>query len=62
MKARDFLAETINYGGLPVTRATAYALAFEATGSKRAAEVFAYLARSIEAAPMSEAEAREMME
>ncbi len=62
MKARDFLAETINYGGLPVTRAAAHTLALETTGRRRAAGVFAYRARAIEAEPMSEAEAREMME
>ena len=36
------LAEVVQYGPLNVTRATAYRLAMDATGDKRAADRFAF--------------------
>ena len=40
--ADRFLSEVILYGCFPVTRATAYALALDATGDERAADCFAF--------------------
>lgn len=55
------LSEVINYGGLPVSRATAHALAFAATGSKQAADMFAFGPRTralLNVLPMTLDEAR----
>lgn len=36
------MAEQINYGGQPLSRAEVYADALKVTGSKRAADMFAF--------------------
>lgn len=56
----QFMAEVVSYGGLPVTRATAHALAMETTGDRQAADWFAFgrqVRRLPDALPLTAAEA-----
>lgn len=39
---KTYLAEIIAYGGEPMTRAQVWEAAFKATGSRRAADMFAF--------------------
>lgn len=63
--AESYLSEVVNYGGFPVTRATAYELACQDLGTTKGADWFAF-ASSVQvlpgAEPLTAAQVREWIE